>query len=141
MVSEKDIGSATSTTVVAAARNLRADASFDPRAARPKPAVVSEPAGNRRRLQIRCPNEKPRELALPPGRYMIGRADASDIQILSPTVSRRHALLISTGESLQVLDLGSVNGVYAGTDRVAEATVDVGTILTLGDCTVTYLGD
>lgn len=141
MVSKSDIGSATSRTVVAAARNLRADATFDARAARPTPAAVSRPAGKSRRLQIQCPDAQPRDVALPPGRYMIGRADTSDIQLSSKTVSRRHALLISTGESLQVLDLGSVNGVYADSNRVAEATVEPGTVLTLGDCKIRYAGD
>ncbi len=139
MVKEKGIASATSKTVVAAAQKLRADAAFDSRVKRPKPAVVSSAPATSRRLEIRCPDEAPRELELRPGRYMVGRADSSDIRLSSQTVSRRHALLISTAESLQVLDLGSVNGVYANKDRVAEAVVEAGTVLTFGECTLEYL--
>ncbi len=140
LASESGMESATSKTVDTAAHQLRSAESLLARSDRAA-AVVGHPADSPRRLQVRCPDEPPREVSLQPGRYMVGRAESSDIRLPSKTVSRRHALLISTRDSLQVLDLGSVNGVYADSDRVAEATVDAGTVLTLGDCKLEYLPD
>ena len=69
---------------------------------------------------------------------MIGRAPTADIRLSSPTVSRRHALLIDTGDSVEVLDLGSVNGVRVDGQRVAESALEPGSVMTLGDCTIQY---
>ena len=135
---KNDIPSATSKIVASASRNLRSESILDAISAVPKPALVSSAPEHRRLLLIRCPDEPPRELSLKAGRFMIGRADTVDIRLSSPTVSRRHALLIVTGSSIQVLDLGAVNGIYAGKDRIIEATVEPGTVLRLGDCTIEY---
>ena len=70
---------------------------------------------------------------------MVGRSGTADIQLPSPMVSRRHALLIDSGETIQVLDLGSTNGTFAGAGRVSEATLEPGTVLKLGDCEIEYL--
>ncbi len=132
--------SATCQVVAAAARNLRAEAAIEARISPPKPALVetasAEPAC--RRLVIQCPDQPEQQLELKPGRYMIGRAGKADIRLASPTVSRRHALLIDTGESVQILDLGSINGVYMDGQRVAEGTLDPGTVVTLADCKLEY---
>ena len=127
---------ATSKIVAAAARNLRSEASIDARISPPKPALVAAKTTEkpRRRLQIQIPDAEPREFDLNPGRYMIGRGPKADIRLASPTVSRRHALLIATEDEVQVLDLGSVNGVYADGKRIAEGTLEPGTVLTLADC-------
>ena len=75
------------------------------------------------------------------GRFLIGRSAMADIRLSSPTVSRRHALLINTGTMIHVRDLGSVNGVHAGTERVVEVTMEPGTVLRLGDCKLEYRVD
>lgn len=131
---------ATSKVVAAAARNLRAEASIEARISPPKPALVATetPETRRRCLRIRIPDREPQEFELRPGRYMIGRGPAADIKLASPTVSRRHALLIDTGESVQVLDLGSVNGVFVDGERIAEGTLEPGAVLTLADCRLEY---
>lgn len=138
IVDEKRSGSATSQDVVKAARNLRAQLAEGPGFAKPRPAIVAEAPEPQRRLLIKCPDESAREFDLKPGRYMIGRAQTADIWLSSPTVSRRHALIISTGEAVQVLDLGGVNGTFAGSDRISEATLNPGMVLRLGDCQIGY---
>ncbi|MDJ0749593.1 MAG: FHA domain-containing protein [Woeseiaceae bacterium] len=131
---------ATSKVVAAAARNLRAEASIDARISPPRPALVAADTADsgQRRLRIQIPELEPLEVELQPGRYMIGRGATADIKLSSPAVSRRHALLIDTGESVQFLDLGSVNGVYIDGERVAEGTLEPGSVLSLADCRVEY---
>ena len=129
----------TSKVVATAARNLRADAAIDSNLAPPKPALITnEPAAAVRRLVIKHPHRTETEVVLKPGRFMIGRAQTADIRLRSPTVSRRHALLIDTGDSVEVLDLGSVNGVRVDGQRVAESTLEPGSVVTLGDCEIEY---
>lgn len=135
---------ATNNVVAAAARNLRADASINAKIVPPRPALVAAqaPGTPRRRLQINIPDMESQEFELKPGRYMIGRGRQADIRLASPTVSRRHALLIATHEAVQVLDLGSANGVYADGQRIAEGILAPGTVLTLADCRLEYqVGD
>jgi len=50
------------------------------------------------------------EIVLRPGIWIVGRANDASIQVASPSVSRRHALLRVTGTRADVLDLGSENG-------------------------------
>ena len=129
----------TSKVVATAARNLRADAAIDSKLAPPKPALIlNEEAPPVRRLVIKHPGRPETEIVLKPGRFMIGRAATADIRLPSPTVSRRHALLIDTGDSVEVLDLGSVNGVHVDGQRVAESSLEPGSVVTLGDCQIEY---
>lgn len=138
IVGQNNTGSATSKDVVKAARNLRADVDVDLEIAQPQSTVVAKAPEARRRLLIKCPDQSAWEFNLKPGRYMIGRAHTADIRLSSPAVSRRHALLINSGEDVQVLDLGSVNGTFAGSDRISETTIIPGTVLRLGDCQIAY---
>ena len=129
----------TSKVVATAARNLRADAEIDSRLAPPKPSLISnEPVASVRQLVINHANRPQTTIALKPGRYIIGRARTADIQLPSPTVSRRHALLIATEDSVGVLDLGSVNGVRIDGKRIAERVLEPGSAMTLGDYNLEY---
>ena len=141
IVTKNGVPSATCEIVSAAASNLRADSILDAKIAAPKPVLVPAVAESRRRLLIHCPDKPPQELALTSGRFLIGRSATADIRLSGLTVSRRHALLINTGAMIRVRDLGSVNGVYAGTERIAEVTVEPGTVLRMGDCELEYRVD
>jgi len=131
----------TPNVVAAAARSLRTDLVIDRDSSTPKPALVRQSVASARRLHIRCPELPPRVFPLRAGRYMVGRAKTADIRLLSQCVSRRHALLIDTGDAVQILDLGGVNGTMAGTERISECTLTPGTTLTLGDCEIEYSVD
>ncbi len=129
----------TSKVVATAARNLRADATIDAKLVPPKPALISnEQPVKVRRLVLRYADRPETELVLKPGRFMIGRARTADIRLPSPTVSRRHALLIDTGDTVEILDLGSVNGVHVNGERVVESALEPGSVVTLGDCKIEY---
>lgn len=57
---------------------------------------------------------------------VLGRALSSDLPVLDPTVSRRHAELTVMGSGVDVRDLGSSNGTYVGGERVTQARLTAG---------------
>ena len=63
---------------------------------------------------------------------LVGRAASSDIPIFDPTISRRHAELISTATGVKVSDLGSSNGTFVNGERVDDATLEPGDELAFG---------
>ncbi len=50
------------------------------------------------------------ELRIAPGDHVLGSSRDADLQVPAPTVSRRHARVVSTGETVTIEDLGSTNG-------------------------------
>jgi FHA domain len=63
----------------------------------------------------------------------IGRSGAADVRLDDPSVSRRHALVVSEpGESLRVLDDRSLNGVFVNGDLVEWAKLADGDELSIG---------
>jgi hypothetical protein len=72
----------------------------------------------------------------PPG-LVIGRGTDADIRINDPGVSRRHAQIrvIARGDTLDmdIVDLGSTNGVVVNGRRVQQAPIGEGTRIELGN--------
>lgn len=62
----------------------------------------------------------------------IGRHPESDILLDDITVSRRHAEIVKTNNSLIVRDLGSLNGSYINQNRVDEFALVHGDELQIG---------
>jgi pSer/pThr/pTyr-binding forkhead associated (FHA) protein len=63
----------------------------------------------------------------------IGRSVTADVQLDDPSVSRRHALIVSEpSESLRVLDDRSLNGVFVNGDLVEWGKLADGDELTIG---------
>lgn len=63
----------------------------------------------------------------------IGRSVSADIRLDDPSVSRRHALIVSEpGEPLRVLDDRSLNGVFVNGDTVEWGRLADGDELTIG---------
>jgi ribosomal protein S27AE len=63
----------------------------------------------------------------------IGRSIAADVRLDDPSVSRRHALIVSEpGESLRVLDDRSLNGVFVNGDLVEWGKLADGDELAIG---------
>ncbi|HEX7244841.1 MAG TPA: FHA domain-containing protein [Solirubrobacterales bacterium] len=68
-----------------------------------------------------------------PGWTRIGRSAAADIRLDDPSVSRRHALIVSElPDSLRVLDDRSLNGVFLNGEIVDWARVADGDELAIG---------
>src|SRR5215211_7487774 len=51
----------------------------------------------------------------------VGRALTSDVPLLDPTVSRRHASLVTDDTGIELDDLGSSNGTFVNGERVKHA--------------------
>ena len=81
------------------------------------------------------------DLEVPEGQFAIGRSSDCQLSLDDPLVSRRHAVLVVRGESVEVEDLGSRNGVLVNGVRVAKPTrlVD-GDVLTVGQQQLTIAG-
>ena len=63
---------------------------------------------------------------------VLGRALSSDLPVLDPTVSRRHAELKIEASSVTVTDLGSSNGTFVNGSRVTSTTLRMGDRVVFG---------
>jgi hypothetical protein len=81
------------------------------------------------------------DLEVPEGQFTIGRSSDCQLSLDDPLVSRRHAVLVVRGETVEVEDLGSRNGVLVNGVRVEKPTrlVD-GDVLTVGQQQLTIAG-
>lgn len=62
---------------------------------------------------------------------VVGRGRGSALLLPHPLVSRRHCELYESAGKLMVRDLGSLNGTYVGSQRITEAEVPPGELLTV----------
>ena len=65
-------------------------------------------------------------------RLTIGRTGHNDIQLKAPHISRRHAVIVSDGDSTRIVDWGSKNGVFVNTEQIKEKVLRNGDIVTIG---------
>ncbi len=63
---------------------------------------------------------------------VLGRALSSDLPVLDPTVSRRHAEMTVESSGITLRDLGSSNGTYVNGNRITTARVVTGDRLIFG---------
>ncbi len=89
------------------------------------------PAGSR---SLVCMDEDEiRQFPIERGWTRIGRSVAADVRLDDPSVSRRHALIVSEpDQSLRVLDDRSLNGVFVNGELVEWGKLDDGDELTVG---------
>jgi len=73
-----------------------------------------------------------RFLTLNRERATVGRQEGNDLVLSDHTVSRRHAEFVRAAEGFMVKDLGARNGVSVNGNRVQQALLKVGDIVTLG---------
>ena len=107
-------------------------------AADPPPAAWLEelhaklPAGSRH-LICRGEEGELRDFELDEGWTRIGRSVSADLRLDDPSVSRRHALVVSEpGEPLRVLDDRSLNGVFLNGDLIEWGKLGDGDELAIG---------
>lgn len=103
--------------------------------------VEERPAAERERLsRVLIGNVDNQELRFPlfKSRLTIGRAAQNDIQLQAAYVSRRHAVVVTEGETTRVVDWGSKNGVYVNSRRITEHFLTSGDILSVGDAEFRY---
>lgn len=78
------------------------------------------------------------EFSLPSGTSYIGRDHDVDIRLSDPLTSKRHAR-ITVGETVEIVDTNSANGLLMDGLPVTRATLNSSDTVTLGDTTVTVV--
>ena len=87
---------------------------------------------------IRTDNKIQGEYFIRKKRITIGRHRENDLRIDDPLISRQHAQIIQQGRTVYLRDLNSTNGTYVGTKRVDIAPLDIGTVIQVGNCELTF---
>ncbi len=89
--------------------------------------------GPGRYLALCDEDEGIRIFTIKPGWTRIGRSAAADIRLDDPSVSRRHALIVSEQpDALRILDDRSLNGVFLNSEIVDWGRVADGDELAIG---------
>jgi pSer/pThr/pTyr-binding forkhead associated (FHA) protein len=78
----------------------------------------------------------PRELQLPAGALMVGRAGTNGLVLSDRTVSRVHARIDVGADGVMIRDENSSNGVYVNGERVPEAVLQPGDQIDIGAYTI-----
>jgi type II secretory pathway predicted ATPase ExeA len=81
------------------------------------------------------------ERPLSPGRLIIGRTAANDLQIESRFVSRHHCQIVTTAQSCVVEDLNSTNGIFLHSKRVRYHNLNDGDVITIGQHELLYIDE
>src|SRR5690242_10303362 len=63
----------------------------------------------------------------------IGKVSSAHLRLEDESVSRMHAILERSGDTLQLIDLGSTRGTFVNGQRVNKARLEPGDVITLGD--------
>ena len=84
-------------------------------------------------------NKRGREKRIPlkPGVTIIGRRPDCDVRGPLIVVSRKHCRIVQQDDQTVVQDLGSANGTFVNSERVAEAVVKAGDQLSVGSVVFT----
>ncbi len=76
-----------------------------------------------------------------PGRLIIGRTPANDLQIDSRFISRHHCQIVTTAQSCVIEDLNSTNGIYLHSKRVRYHNLNDGDVVTIGQHELLYIDE
>ncbi len=82
-----------------------------------------------------------KEISIEKDCMIIGRKKESDIHIDSMSVSGRHAKLVMIKNDAFIQDLGSTNGTFLNAEKVSQAHLDDGDIITLGTYSLKYVAE
>ena len=98
------------------------------------------PAEQERIARLLIGSVKGRELRFPlfKNRLTIGRSRHNDVQLKGSCISRRHAVVVTDGESTRVIDWGSKNGVSVNSQPITEHFLKNGDVVTVGTATFRY---
>ncbi|MCV7355620.1 FHA domain-containing protein [Mycolicibacterium fluoranthenivorans] len=88
-------------------------------------------------LKILRPGRSPE---VPPGGIKIGRATDNDIVIPDVLASRHHATLVPVPGGTEIRDNRSINGTFVNGQRVDEATLRDGDVVTIGNVDLVFAG-
>jgi type II secretory pathway predicted ATPase ExeA len=81
------------------------------------------------------------EYALHPGRLIIGRTSANDLQVDSRFISRHHCQIVTTAQGCTIEDLNSTNGIFINSKRIRYYNLNDGDVVTLGEHELLYVDE
>jgi type II secretory pathway predicted ATPase ExeA len=90
------------------------------------------------RLDFNLAGEPVKEYYFEEGRFVIGRATDSDIQVSSNFVSRHHAQIVSGSEGCYVEDLNSTNGIKVNGKSASKQILADGDVIAIDDHEFVY---
>ena len=93
-------------------------------------------------LRVKTPDGKSREFGLDQPTITIGRSSDNQLTLDENSVSRRHARLTVESGRLMIEDLGSANGTYIGSQRLAPQNpglVSEDQVVRVGDVEIRYV--
>ena len=80
-----------------------------------------------------------RAVPLADGEHLIGRLASASIHVTCPSVSRRHARILVTGDEAILEDMGSKNGTYLGRTKVTGSQrLENGDEIKIGELTIVF---
>lgn len=91
------------------------------------------------RLVVRINDVVVQEHSLDRGHVLIGRGELCDIRIPSPSVSRHHALLVSSSDGVTIVDLESTNGTFVDSYPISQHTLWNSCVIEIGDCSIEFV--
>ena len=78
-------------------------------------------------------------IAVGEGTLRLGRGIGADVVLEDRSVSRRHAVVTRTGEEVVLWDDRSLNGVHVNGERVAQAVLQDGDAIALGEVQMRFV--
>jgi S-DNA-T family DNA segregation ATPase FtsK/SpoIIIE len=87
-------------------------------------------------IRVHAGPDAGREFPVPTGHSIIGRDAGTDVVLADPLVSKRHARL-EVGQSIELVDLNSANGVMIDGGLVPRVRIVPGQVVVLGDTEIT----
>jgi type II secretory pathway predicted ATPase ExeA len=93
----------------------------------------------RGRLVVRKDGVLVQEQYLKQGHILIGRHELCNIRIVSPPISRHHALIVSYSNGVTLIDLGSTNGTLINGCKIKRHMLQDNDVITVGDCAIEYV--
>ncbi|BDZ39629.1 FtsK/SpoIIIE domain-containing protein [Microbacterium suwonense] len=101
------------------------------------PAAAPEPTGDTgsravARLRVLSGPDAGQEFPLPAGATVVGRDRDVGVRLTDPMISKRHAR-INVSNTIEIIDLGSANGIRVSGDLVTRAVVSARDTISLGD--------
>ncbi|MBI1322613.1 diguanylate cyclase [bacterium] len=92
------------------------------------------------RLLVINGREPGKMIGIPQGRHRLGRENDCEIQLLDPSVSRHHAVILRTPDgAVTIENLSATNGTQVNEDKIDSVQLHNGDIVQIGGVVLKYL--
>lgn len=136
---EEHIAPVTTDLVKKADELLRLDSAIQQPDLEAESVEENEVSPQRGRLNVRMDGVLIQEQSLKQGHSLIGRHELCDIRIVSPSISRHHALVVNYSNGVTLIDLGSTNGTLVDGRKIKRHRLQDNDVIIVGDCVIEYV--